>query len=148
MKTRDIKTTTDVADTTKENQEATKKIEQSSSPSSAPRQRAPRGSKATSQTAVSETKNKVTEEYSKALEEKSHNSPAATKTTSSTITTEQTPEKDIMAQERRDMPQPKEDNRPMPYQQPYYNQMNNGYERPTYTKRPLEDLSLAELVQY
>lgn len=125
MKTRDIKTT-DVANTTEENQ-SVKKAAQTSSP----RQRAPRASSKTVSQPVVEPQNVATQN----TQNVSPDVPVID-AAPSPVTMEQQTEKDVVVQERRDV------------QQPYYNQQNNGYERPTYTKRPLEDLSLAELVQY
>jgi len=141
MKTRDIKTT-DVAQTKEENQEVTKKIVQSSSPSSSPRQRAPRGSKTTPQAVTPEAQNSAAPSSAPITQDKQN---VVQNNTTASPVVESASEKDIMAQERKEMPFKEDYNRPMQQQQSYY---NNSYERPTYTKRPLEDLSLAELIQY
>ena len=131
MKTRDIKTA-DSASLTEEVQ-TTKKVVQppASSPSSqAPRPRAPRASSKTAPQQPEDVAQK----------------PVVVEV-APVVVTEQLSERDVMLQERRDaQQQPREDNNRPAQQQPY-GQMN-AHERPTYTKRPLEDLSLAELVQY
>ena len=133
MKTRDINVTDSEVLKTEEVQETATKVAQPLSPSHTPRQRAPRASnKAAQQQAVEVQKNSV----------------------ELPVVTEQVVvEKDAIPQERKDVQpqqQPRDDNNNRPIQQaspqPYNN--NNNNERPTYTKRPLEDLSLTELVQY
>jgi len=122
MKTRDIKTA-DAANSSTNAEETTKKVVQSPSPS--PRQRAPRNSHKTT-APIPEAEKPV--ETSAAIEQ-------------------QHIEQDIMPQERRDVQQREDNNRPVQQQQQAH--VNNVAEKPVaYTKRPLEDLSLAELVQY
>lgn len=131
MKTRDIKTA-DSAGLTEENQETPKKVVQSptsSQPSQAPRQRAPRASNKT-----------VTQPQPEAKIEEVASKPVVAEQTSVPVI-EQPVERDVMPQERKE-----EYNRPA--QQQSYGQTNTYHERSTYVKRPLEDLSLAELVQY
>lgn len=127
MKTRDIKTT-DSANLTEEIQETPKKEVQSPMPSQPTRQRAPRASSKVAQQVVEEVIQK----------------PIVVETP--VVSVEQPVERDVIQQERRDMQQqPREDgNRAA--SQPYNQQHNN--ERSAYTKRPLEDLSLTELIQY
>jgi len=131
MKTRDIKT----ADSTgliEDKEEATNKVVQSptSSPSRTRRQYTPRASnKAVQPTEDIAQKAAVIEAVPEVVEQVS--------------------ERDIVPQERKDV-QPsvsrEDNNRPMQQQQ-MHNQPNS-HERPAYVKRPLEDLSLTELVQY
>lgn len=174
MKTRDIKTT-DSANTIEEGQTVDKKVVQPLSSPQPTRQRAPRAPKAASSSTslshkASEDSRKATEDRPKPIAEVQQSSSAplshkvsedlhkATEDRPKTVEPETTPvaeqpvDRDVMQQEHRDMQQhhySREDNRPM-YQQPYNQSHGNnvGYDRPTYTKRPLEDLSLAELVQY
>lgn len=136
MKTRDIKS----ADSTQseELQEAAKKVVQAS-PS--PRPRAPRGSK-TTQTTPKETQVPVAES---SPEQKV--ATVATETISSPVT-EHSLEKNPALQERKDVSVSRDDYHNRASQQQYYHNQNSNYERPAYAKRPLEDLSLAELVQY
>ncbi|HLJ30914.1 MAG TPA: transcription termination factor Rho [Candidatus Babeliales bacterium] len=141
MKTRDIKTT-GIEGSTEEKQETTKKVVQSSS---SPRPRAPRGSKTVSAT-PKEAQAPVAENSQQ------HNVSPTIETISLPTNEQQVMEKDAVPQERKDASHAatgRDDyynNRPS--QQQYYYNQNNNYDRQTYTKRPLEDLSLAELVQY
>ncbi len=131
MKTRDVKTTDSVG-TTEENQEVTQKVVQPLSPSQPTRQRAPRNS----QKNVSQQQPPV--ENSKPAAE-----PAVASEQYSPI------DRDAMPQERKDTALPREEhNRPMSAHQQPYHQPHAVSERPAYIKRPLEDLSLSELVQY
>ena len=141
MKTRDIKTA-DSTGITEENQEALKKVVQpptSSQSSPTPRQRAPRASNKTASQPQQQPQPEVEEVAPKAV------------VTESVPMVEQPVERDVMPQERKELLQQpqqqvsREDNRPMS-QQSYG--PTNTYERSGYVKRPLEDLSLAELVQY
>src|SRR4030095_11697468 len=134
MKTRDI----NVADSevvTEEKQEVAVNVTQPLSPSSTPRQRAPRAS-----SKVVPTQPQVVDV------QKNSGEPLPL------MSEEYATDRDIiMHQEKKEMPllpqqQLREDfNRPMPQSSA---QQYSSHERPTYTKRPLEDLSLAELIQY
>lgn len=120
MKTRDIKTT-DSADTAEENQ-TTKKVVQPLSPSPQPtRQRVPRSSQ------------KTVPQPQQPVEVAS-------------IIPEQSPNPSADRQER--AYHPEEHNRAQHHPQAQSN--NNSYERQGqgYARRPLEDLSLSELIQY
>ena len=137
MKTRDIKPTDSAQ--SEEEEQATKKSTQSSfaeaskdKPST--RTRTPRSSSAKA------TKDRTPEESHKAETE---SLPAA----------DQQPQDDYPLQERKDIihPQQYRDdyNRPQQYQPQNNQYQNNGsHERPGFTRRPLEDLALAELIQY
>ena len=122
MKTRDIKTA-DSAQSTTSDQETAKQVVQPLSPSQPTRQRAPRNSKTVPQAA----------EVQKPIAE-------------NPVVAAEPIERDPIPQERRDVQQPRDEHYRTSQQPPY--QQNNNNERPVYTRRPLEDLSLAELIQY
>src|SRR6476660_7071015 len=114
MKTRDINAT-DSAVSTEEVQETKTKATQPLSPSTTPRQRAPRAA------------SKAAAAPQPLVEVQTRNEELPL------VVMEHAVERDVMPQERRDMQQPREDfNRPMPQssQQSYNN------ERSSYTKRP------------
>lgn len=128
MKTRDIKTA-DSAHSTEETQEVAKTTAQPLSSSQPTRTRAPRAPKVEQKPDAVEAAQPVPEQ--------------------------KISERDVLLQERRDIQhaqqQQREDNNRQLSSS--YSQNNTPYthaqhERPVYTKRPLEDLSLAELVQY
>lgn len=124
MKTRDIKTVDSAATTTDE--QATAQVVQPLSSSPAPtRQRAPRNNHKT----VQQTEEKI------ASVEKD-------------LVAVEPADRDVVPQqERKDVPLNREENSRMHHQSS--SQQHGHYsERPAYVKRPLEDLSLTELVQY
>lgn len=125
MKTRDIKTG-EPTDSTASDQEASKQqVVQPLSPSQPTRQRAPRSNKTVPQAA----------EVQKPVEE------------APVVAVEPVGRAPIPApQERRDVQQQPRDEHYRTSQQPQTQVHNN--EKPQYTKRPLEDLSLSELIQY
>jgi hypothetical protein len=123
MKTRDIKTV-DSAGASEENQEI-KKVVQPLSPSQPTRQRAPRNSQ-------------------KAAPQPQSTADVQKNETETTTVAAEPVDRDMIV-DRRDALAPKEDHY-RPQQQSQHH--TGGYDRPVYTKRPLEDLSLAELVQY
>jgi transcription termination factor Rho len=136
MKTRDIKTA-DSTGLTEENQETPKKVVQPpTSPQSSPtpRQRAPRAS------------NKMA---SQSQPQPQSQAPSEVEVIQKPIVAESVPmveqsvERDAMPQDRKEVRE--DNNRPM-HQQSYGSM--NPHERAGYVKRPLEDFSLSELVQY
>ncbi len=133
MKTRDINVTDSESSTT-DMQETKTNTTQPVSPSSTPRQRAPRASNKV--TSLSSQK----EDIQKNIEEQAPMMPI-----------EHIGERDMVLQEKKEIQslsqQPSREDlvRPMPS---LSSQQCNNTERPTYTKRPLEDLSLVELIQY
>jgi transcription termination factor Rho len=143
MKTRDIKTA-DSTSSTEEVQETAQQTVQPLSPSQPARPRAPRAPKAAPQAVAAETQQG----------EQQKPAPKESPKVEAPVVVEQPSERDVMLQERRDMQQQQlRDDSNRQAQQSAYSQSNathgnSGYERPAYTKRPLEDLSLAELVQY
>lgn len=133
MKTRDINVT-DSESSTIENQETKTTVKQPLSPSSTPRQRTSRASSKVTSLPLQK------EEVQQNIAEQAPVPPI-----------EHVVERDMIVQEKKEVQpvpqqqQPREDfNRPVT--QLSSQQPNN--ERPVYTKRPLEDLSLAELIQY
>lgn len=155
MKTRDIKTA-DSAQEIEETQAAKK--ETSSQPT---RTRTPRAAKSSSpKTAPSDNRpSSETTSEDRSAEIAAHKafeeSQRAVAAEAARVTMpEQYADRDreIGAQERRNMQhsqyqQPREEyNRPA--QQQYNNNQHTPYERPGFVRRPLEDLSLAELIQY
>jgi transcription termination factor Rho len=140
MKTRDLKT----ADSTQITEEAQETVKQPQSSSQPTRTRAPRGSKSS---AAKGTDNKSAEVTSE--------EPQRTVTVETTrpVAQEQYSEREAMLQERRDVQHAQQQQQQ--YREdgnrPQYNQNNQNsqyHERPSFTRRPLEDLSLAELIQY
>jgi transcription termination factor Rho len=125
MKTRDIKTA-DAANSSPSAEETAKKVVQPLSASPSPRPRAPRSSHKTTTPPATDVEKPIEK-------------------TAPVISVEPV-EQDALSHERRDVYQ-REDNRTM-QQQHSVPTHNNVPERPAYTKRPLEDLSLTELVQY
>lgn len=167
MKTRDIKTT-DSAGTPEENQETTKKVVQPLSSSQPTRQRAPRNSQKTTQQSSSSsapasysakaTKDASpkegyemhgkTSDFAKASSDKSSDNKSADTAVDKTEampTASEPVERDVVV-ERRDASQFRDEHYRPQHQTQYH--ANNPYDRPAYAKRPLEDLSLTELVQY
>ena len=130
MKTRDIKTS-DSASNAEESQETTKKVVQPLSPSQPTRQRAPRNSQKTTRPQEVEVQKPIVE------------APVMPSVPVERV------DRDIV-EERKDVSSAREEySRPaQQQQQPYHHQSHSSYERSSYTKRPLEDLSLSELVQY
>ena len=125
MKTRDIKTG-DVTNTPEENQDITKKVVQPLSQTQPTRQRAPRNSQKTRPQELD-----------------------VQKTTHEVATAPAAPVEKIeqeVGMERNEMPLPREEQGRT--QQQAHFQPHAFHERAAYAKRPLEDLSLSELIQY
>lgn len=150
MKTRDIKT--DSAGTPEENQE-TKKVVQPLSPSQPTRQRAPRNSQKVASSSVKTSdsvpsSHEASKDLRRATSDRSVDATTADaqKSEPETASVEVEPIAPEVIVDRRDTMTLKDDQyRPQQQSQHY----SHGYDnRPTYTKRPLEDLSLTELVQY
>lgn len=136
MKTRDIKTAdSDVS--TDITQEVTTHATQPLSTPVQPRPRAPRAPRAAAQQPQPEVQKSVVEQV-----------------VAPVVMQEQPVERDVMPMQqqyhdRRDMQhQSREDNRPMHQQSSAQHYPQQQQDRQAYAKRPLEDLSLTELIQY